>query len=74
MDYYTYILYSEKLCKFYSGHTSNLSKRIEEHNRGKNKYTKNGIPWTLIKFFNADSKREAVRLEERIKKRGLKGF
>ncbi|AUP80250.1 GIY-YIG nuclease family protein [Flavivirga eckloniae] len=31
MDYYVYILYSEKLDRCYIGSTSDVSKRLEKH-------------------------------------------
>jgi putative endonuclease len=47
---------------------------MQEHNSGKSKFTQIGIPWKLIKYFYLDSKSEAVRLENKIKKRGCKRF
>ena len=44
---YLYILYSEKLNKFYVGSTTDIERRITEHNRGKEKFTKTGVPWEL---------------------------
>ena len=35
MAAYLYILYSEKLNKFYVGSTTDIERRITEHNRGK---------------------------------------
>ncbi|MDY0082296.1 MAG: GIY-YIG nuclease family protein [Ignavibacteriaceae bacterium] len=46
--FYTYVLYSQKLNKRYIGSTSDIDKRINEHNNGKSKFTKSGIPWKLI--------------------------
>jgi putative endonuclease len=74
MEYFTYILFSERLDKFYSGYTANIDKRIVEHNSGKSKFTKNGVPWKVIKIFTLDSKQEAIVLENKIKKRGCKRF
>ena len=47
MTAFLYILYSEKLNKFYVGSTTNMERRILEHNRGKEKFTKTGVPWEL---------------------------
>ncbi|MDQ6756330.1 MAG: GIY-YIG nuclease family protein [Bacteroidota bacterium] len=47
MPAYLYILYSEKLKKFYIGSTPDIDRRIIEHNRGKEKFTKTGVPWKL---------------------------
>ena len=37
--YVLYILYSEKLDRFYVGYTNDIERRIAEHNRIKRKYT-----------------------------------
>ncbi len=47
MAAYLYILYSEKLNKFDVGSTIDINRRIAEHNRGKGKFTKTGLPWEL---------------------------
>ena len=46
--HYVYVLYSEKLKKRYIGSTANVDNRIKEHNKGKSRFTKGGIPWILI--------------------------
>ena len=43
-----YILFSEKLNKYYVGSTSDIERRLEEHNRGKEKFTSIGKPWILV--------------------------
>ncbi len=48
MKYFTYILYSKSIDKFYIGHTNDLDLRLSEHNRIKGKYTDIGIPWVLV--------------------------
>ena len=48
MDACIYILYSKKLDKYYVGSTTDLDRRFAEHNRGKEKFTKTGIPWLLV--------------------------
>ena len=74
MGYSTYILYSEKLKKYYVGHARDIDKRLDEHNRGKSKFTKTGIPWLMKKVFYFDTKAGACKLELEIKKRGCKRF
>jgi hypothetical protein len=46
--YYVYILLSLKDNKFYIGFTSNLKRRLKEHNYGKNISTKSRLPLKLI--------------------------
>jgi putative endonuclease len=45
---YLYILYSEKLNKFYVGACINLERRFYEHNIGHSTYTSTGMPWILM--------------------------
>ena len=45
---HTYILFSEKLNKYYIGSTSDINRRIEDHNRGKEKFTRTGTPWQIV--------------------------
>ncbi len=35
MDFYVYILYSEKTNQFYKGQTDNVENRLKRHNAGK---------------------------------------
>jgi putative endonuclease len=46
--FYVYVLWSEKICKRYVGCAENIDKRLLQHNTGKNRFTKGGIPWFLI--------------------------
>lgn len=48
MKAFVYILFSQKLNKYYVGSTTDIDRRIAEHNRGKDKFTKTGIPWVLV--------------------------
>jgi len=68
---YCYIIYSEKLTKFYTGACQdNLEQRILKHNThayGKNRFTSNSNDWKLfIKIKTADYA-HAIRLERKIK-------
>ncbi len=45
--WYVYVL-QNKYGKWYTGSTKNLQKRILDHNSGKNKSTKYGVPWKVI--------------------------
>ena len=47
---FVYILYSEKLDRYYIGSTIDVNQRLEQHNSGRNKSTKAGAPW-VIKFY-----------------------
>ena len=74
MAAYLYILYSKKLNKFYIGSTTDLNRRITEHNRGKEKFTKTGGQWEL-KYQEVFAELiDARRRELFIKKQKSRGF
>ena len=66
--YFLYILYSEKLDKYYVGSTADITRRIERHNEGWGRFTKGGIPWKLVHTEEYTNKSEAVKRERHIKK------
>ncbi|RYY70942.1 MAG: GIY-YIG nuclease family protein, partial [Chitinophagaceae bacterium] len=45
---YCYIIFSEKLNKYYVGACINLERRLAEHNIGHSKFTSTGVPWKLV--------------------------
>ena len=45
---FTYILFSEKLDKYYIGACINLDRRLYEHNIGHSKFTSHGVPWKIV--------------------------
>ena len=67
--HYVYILYSKKLKKFYIGSTSDLKRRIKEHNDGKAVFTSSGIPW-IIAYYEAFSEKQDASREEKFLKTG----
>lgn len=67
--YYTYILHSEKLNRYYIGYSSDPKKRLEErHNCGLVKSTKAGIPYCLMAMKSFETEKEAMNEERRLKK------
>ena len=72
--YYVYILYSKKLDRYYVGSTNNVIDRLRRHNSGQGKYSAKGAPWELVKKFETSTRSDAVKLEMKIKKRGIKRF
>ena len=72
--FYTYILYSKRIGKYYVGQTKNLIRRLEDHNAGKTRYMKSGIPWELIYYLECTTRSEAVKIERKIKSRGANRF
>ena len=65
--FYVYILRSEKSGSFYKGQTSDLSRRIKEHNNGEEKSTSRYVPWVLIWHTTVESRSEALALEKKLK-------
>ena len=72
--YITYILYSPKIDKYYTGQTDDLDRRFDEHNRGKTPFLATGMPWYLKFSKEFNSRQEAINLEKIIKKRGAARF
>jgi putative endonuclease len=69
-----YILYSLKLDKYYVGSTSDIIRRLEEHNRGKEKYTRTGLPWNLVYQETFNELHAARSREAYIKKQKSRKF
>lgn len=61
--YYVYLLESKKDGSRYTGFTGNLKRRIKEHNEGKNKSTKNKLPFKIIYFEGFINKNDAKTRE-----------
>ncbi|MBT3181659.1 MAG: GIY-YIG nuclease family protein [Deltaproteobacteria bacterium] len=72
--YYTYIIYSERLDKFYTGSTTSLKWRLERHNQGWSRSTKGGIPWKVVYSETFSNKPDAILRELYIKKRKSREF
>jgi len=65
--YYVYILKSIKDGKFYTGYSENLKRRLDEHNHGKVKSTKNRRPLQLICYEAYLDKKTAEKREKFLK-------
>ena len=71
MRYFVYILLSLKDKKHYIGSSSDVLKRLEYHNAGRQRSTKHRIPFILIYSEEFDSKTDALKRERYLK--SLKG-
>jgi putative endonuclease len=69
MGYFVYILFSPSVNKYYVGHTEDLERRLQQHNTGRNKSTKGGMPWELKHTEEYPTNAEANRRELAIKAR-----
>ena len=65
--YYVYVLESLSHHTRYVGSTDNVSKRFEEHNKGKCRYTKGRSPWKLIYTEEFKTRSEAMQREKFLK-------
>lgn len=68
--FYTYILQSLKDGSTYIGSTTDLRKRLEEHNQGKTKSIKHKTPFKLIYYEAYKTKTQAIKREIQLKRSG----
>ncbi|OGM22641.1 endonuclease [Candidatus Woesebacteria bacterium RIFCSPHIGHO2_01_FULL_39_17] len=61
--YFVYVLKSLTNGRFYTGSTSNLERRLNEHNLGKSKYTRLTKPFNLIYKEEYKTRVEAYKRE-----------
>lgn len=72
--YIVYVLKSIKHFRFYVGFTSNVEKRVKDHNAGRTKSTKGYRPWELIFTENFLTRNEARIREKELKSGAGKEF
>lgn len=66
--FYAYMLKSDSSDRHYYGHTTDLQQRIKSHNSSQNKYTRGKGPWELVGYQECETKREAIKVEQKLKK------
>ena len=75
MPFWVYILQSETSGRYYCGHSSNVERRLNEHNdpdyRGSRTTNVLQGPWKAVWTIECKNRSEAVILERKIKKRGI---
>jgi putative endonuclease len=78
MTFYTYILKSQSTGRFYCGSTNDIEQRLKQHNDPHHHATKTTKrfegPWILVWEKAHSSRSEAMALERKIKKRGIKRY
>jgi putative endonuclease len=62
-----YIIYSNKLDKYYIGFSSDVEKRLLKHNGKSKGFSSLGRPWLLVYKESFDSKKEAMTREKQLK-------
>ncbi|MFD0798818.1 GIY-YIG nuclease family protein [Maribacter chungangensis] len=74
--HYLYILYSEKIDKYYIGESPDIVNRLEQHNSHyfEKAFTKAADDWEIIVSEKLNNKGDAVYLEKFIKRMKSKTF
>ena len=69
--YFVYLLQSEtNPKKLYIGYTTNLEKRLAEHNAARSGFTSGFQPWKIIYYEAYEMKSLAIEREHQFKKHG----
>jgi putative endonuclease len=66
--YSVYIIYSQKIDKYYIGFSSNVPERLCKHNRNSKGFSNAGKPWVLVYQETFENKKEAMARESQLKK------
>ena len=74
MPYFVYIIQSQKDDRYYVGSTNDLVERLQRHNQGRSKYTKDNGPWELVYTEEYPDRSTAIRRENSIKKRKKRAY
>ena len=75
--FYIYVLYSNRSDRYYTGLTSDVERRLHEHNNPTkfDKYTPKHLPWELkLSFACSELRGEALIIERFIKKQKSRFF
>jgi putative endonuclease len=67
MTFFVYILFSQKINRYYVGYTSDLDKRLQEHNSGISTFTAKASDWKIMFTQQFNSREEAHKRELEIK-------
>lgn len=72
MNYIVYIIYSKSHDIYYKGFTTNLQKRIQDHNNIRSTFTKNKGPRELVYTESFINKQSALQREKQLKRQNRK--
>ncbi len=69
MDWFVYTIYNNKSNKIYVGQTTNLERRLIEHNKKLGKHYTAGTEgeWKLIYKEKQNSRKDAIKREKQLK-------
>lgn len=66
--YFVYVLHSlVQSDRYYVGYTTDVQKRLDEHNSGKSAHTKPWLPWEIVTYVAFKSKDKAQQFEKYLK-------
>ena len=68
--HYTYLIQNSSRPRLYTGVTSDLRKRLKQHNEGLSTWTKSRGPWKLV-YYEARLEQNDARSRERYLKTGM---
>jgi putative endonuclease len=72
---YVYMLQSETYSdRYYTGCTTDLKRRLAEHNRGESTHTKKHLPWKLISYLAFSDAVKANKFEAYLKTASGRAF
>lgn len=66
--FYTYIIYSKSLNKYYIGSCQDIQKRLQDHLNGRSKFTKIAKDWELKHHETFETQSDVIKRELHIKK------
>jgi len=67
MNFVVYIIYSEKLDKYYIGYTEDICVRLDQHNKGLSTFTAKTNDWKLVYKECYSTRQETSDREKAIK-------
>jgi putative endonuclease len=66
--YTVYIIYSQRIDKYYIGFSSNVPDRFRKHNRNSKGFSAAGRPWIIVFTEAFENKKKAMKREKQLKK------
>ena len=72
--YYLYVLYSERISKYYIGISRDPEKRLSYHNSANKGWTRRGRPWKLVYIQGFIDEKSAHKAEKFVKSQKSKKF
>ena len=74
MPYYIYILYSQKVDRYYVGESEDISNRLHSHLSGISKYTSISDDWIVVYTESFTRRVDAIKRENEIKKKKSRNY